>query len=140
MRWTRTNVLLLAMVLACALVGNATSYANELTDSIIFTEETIYPEDVENALTDDELLEQQSAKIIQANKKAYVILSLGWKPSTGYTIDVTNAKIKNDQLIVWATVHHPSNDFVGYVFTVPMKIISVPDSNQQLKHLTVIYS
>lgn len=139
MRWKHTRLLILVMVFFSSFLGSELSYARELPAPIIFTEEECYPQDVENALTDD-ILYQQGAKLVQVNNKAYVILSLGLRRSTGYNIEITKATLKNGQLIIWATEHAPSGDFVGWVFTNPRKIISVPDEGLEVKHLTVIYN
>lgn len=146
MRLNHIRRLLLGIIVSFCWVGSTVSYAYELnplnqnTDPIIFTEESTFPESVENALL-DEVLYQQSAKLVHYNEKAYVVLSLGWCNSTGYDIYVTRAELKDTQLIVWAKVQRPApGSFVGWGYTLPMKIISVPNTNQQIQHLTVIYN
>ena len=145
MRWNRMGILLLGMVMAFSWAGNL--YAAGCSDSVMLTEEanfsndaSVLPEAVKAALL-DEVLYMQSAKLTHHDNKAYVILSLGLCRSTGYNLTVTNARLKDGQLVVWVQTERPSSeDFIGWIITQPMKIFSMPDEDQKVKNLTVIYN
>lgn len=146
MKWQQMSILFLGVIVSlCGAVGSP-SYAKTIQpshqneDAIIFEEELVYPEVVENALQDD-ILTQQSAKLVHHNDKAYIILSLGWRNNTGYSLNVSRAELKGNQLLVWAAVTRPApGDFVAWVYWIPMKVISVPNNGAQVQHLTVIYN
>lgn len=80
---------------------------------------------------------QENIQLLSADKKKYVILSLGEKRTAGYKITVKKVEQKKNKLIIHATQEVPSeNNFVAQVITYPAVII-VTEPTTEVEHAEV---
>ncbi len=73
----------------------------------------------------------ENIQLLSADKKKYVILSLGEKRTAGYEITVKKVEQLEDKLIIHAKQKAPSeNDFVAQVITYPAVIIVIEPATE----------
>ena len=73
---------------------------------------------------------QEAVRLLSADSKKYVIISLGEKTTSGYKINVKKVEQKGNKLIVHAQKQEPPKDsFQAQVITYPAVIIVTEPKN-----------
>ncbi|SMP06007.1 PrcB C-terminal [Laceyella tengchongensis] len=141
----RMRVCLLAFLMVTALWGGipSNSYASaeeSLETSFKIVENINYlPNEVKNKVQELQWRVTDGHALVHKDGIAYVILSLGIRPTTGYTIEVDSVvRINDTRLLIWANEVKPQpHAVVSPQLTSPVQVLSMPDPFHKIKHVSV---
>jgi hypothetical protein len=141
----RMRVCLLAFLMVAALWGGipSNSYVSaeeSLETSFKIIENINYlPNEVKNKVQELQWRVTDGHALVHKDGIAYVILSLGIRPTSGYAIEVDSiVRINDTRLLIWANEVKPQpHAVVSPQLTSPVQVLSMPDPSHKIKHVSV---
>jgi hypothetical protein len=126
------SVFIVCLLAGCSTFGQESDTGGTVMEEIPFQVVSLeqVPSQLQNQAQESLQSPGESIRLLSADSKKYVILSLGEKPTAGYKIDVKKVEQKGNKLVVHAQKHEPSKDsFQAQVITYPAVIIVTEPKN-----------
>ncbi|MFC7440465.1 protease complex subunit PrcB family protein [Laceyella putida] len=134
---------LLAFMLVTALWGGNTTVAHASVKESIETsfnvEENLdsLPFEVQYKIDELQWRDDSGSALVHKDGRTYAILSLGVRPTTGYSINIDGIFVSSGQMAIWASEVRPnSNAVLVQQLTSPVKVISIPDPTHKIRDLS----